>query len=116
MVTGGKDSIALKEEQPGMVVIDEANYQEWSSKDVLIWVKINLENNGIEERKIKTFLKHFSQKNISGQMLKYFKDDPNIINALIAQSYSSNEKDSFAIWLALSTVIKNLNSLQEYHE
>ena len=88
--------------------ISESNYEQWSQKEVMIWIKENLSNNGIEDAQIKSFLKEWSKKYITGSMLTTLKNEPNALNSLIAKC---DEKQApFGIWLVMQTIIQNLGN------
>ena len=63
----------------GISNLNENNFSNWSSKEVLIWLKIILENNGFDSYKmIKPFLIEFSKYNINGKILKKIRISDNI--------------------------------------
>ena len=91
--------------------IDESNYEKWTKKEVIMWVKENLINNGMTSDETKSFLKEFSKKGISGPVLKQLKfnldnGDSKLMNQL--KSEFSHKNQTFGIWVVLQTCIKNV--------
>ena len=83
------------------------DYWEWSEKDVLKWVKINLLEKGIESSKIESFLTEFECHSITGKILKQFKQTPQLISTL--KSHFSKENQRFGVWLALESAISQID-------
>ena len=94
----------------GGISIDESKYQQWSKKDVLIWLKENLINNGFSQKQAKRFLKEFSKQSITGgtlHMLKYKDNDEVMFNQLRREF--SIENQAFGLWMTVKTCIKDLH-------
>ena len=62
--------------------INEKNYQQWSHKQILVWLKDNLIVNGLTQRKTKQFLKECNGKYVTGGTIHEMKNNPQIINEL----------------------------------
>ena len=91
--------------------LDENKYQQWTKKEVLIWLKANLLNNGLTVKEAKSFLKEFSSKRITGGTLYIFKNnDEKRFNESINQLKSefSYENQAFGIWIVIKASIENL--------
>ena len=86
--------------------INEKNYMNWSQMEVLNWVKMNLENNGIDDNKMNRFLNEFNEKHITGSMLVKFKNDENLLNTFINGFTELNQ--TFGIWMILKSSIGNV--------
>ena len=90
--------------------LDESRYQQWSKKDVLIWLKENLMNNGLNEKETKSFLKEFSKHRITGGTLFAIKNrDKNgqMINQIKREF--SHENQALGIWIVIQTCIDNID-------
>ena len=90
--------------------LNENNYQEWSQKQVLVWIKLLLVKNGIVHEMIKSFLTEFSTKCITGSVLKTFKQQPKLIDALKSQFTQNNQ--AFGIWIIIQSSITSLGDEQ----
>ena len=89
--------------------LDESKYQQWRKKDVLLWLKENLMNNGFEEDNVKSFLKEFSKMNIVGGTLHVLKHGNNIdkkFNGL--RSEFSHKNQALGIWMVVQSCIENV--------
>ena len=95
----------------GDVNVNQANYQEWTQKEVLVWIKINLVNNGIENEMTKSFLTEFATKYITGPMLKQLKENKKYIDALKAQFSDKNQ--AFGIWMVVESAIDSIGKYRE---
>ena len=106
MTPRGPGDVAKNSEEP--IGIDESNYKEWSQKEVMIWIKVNLSNNGIDDKQIKSFLKEWKKRYITGAMLDTLKNEPEMLNLLITKC---DEKEApFGIWLVMKIIIQNLGN------
>lgn len=56
--------------------INDKNYELWSVKQVLIWIKMILLKNGFEKENVKLFLKMFVTLKMNGQRLKQIENEP----------------------------------------
>ena len=81
-------------------------YQYWTRKEVLKWLKVNLMKNGFDERVTKSFLKEWSQKYITGAMLSSFNNDEKMIDSLMTQF--STKHQAFGIWMVIKACIVNV--------
>ena len=88
-------------------MINENNISNFSQKEVLIWIKINLSKNGINNNKIKLFLIEFNKKCITGSILLKFKNNEKLIDSFIKQF--SEENQAFGIWMILKSMIQNID-------
>ena len=91
--------------------LDENRYKQWSKKEVLIWLKENLLNNGFTKERSKEFLKEFNKMGITGGSLDAFKNyDANDkkFDKLIKQFSKKNQE--FGVWLVIQTCIENINA------
>ena len=53
-----------------------------NGKDVLLWMKMNLIENGIDHNVIKTFLTQFSKQCVTGVIIDKLTNDPELMNEL----------------------------------
>ena len=88
--------------------VNEKKYQEWSQKDVLVWLKDSLISNGLSKEKTKSFLKEFSTKYITGGTLDELKNNPQLIDEL--KSDFGDENKAFGIWIVVKRCIRNIDS------
>ena len=73
---------------------------------VLIWIKINLSKNGIDDDQIKSFLKEWKKLYITGAILNTLNNDSKILDSLIKKC---DEKAApVGIWLVMKNIIQNL--------
>ena len=92
--------------------IDESKYENWSQKQVLVWVKLHLSDNGIDNEKLKSFLIEWNEKYITGKMITQFIQNENLIDDLIGQF--SKENRNFGIWMVIKTIIFNLKNISNH--
>ena len=85
------------------MILKEEKYQDWTQKEVLIWLKMILLNNGMEKNMIKSFLIEFSQKCVSGVVLKHLKSNEKLIDSMMTQFSQKNQ--AFGIWLVIKSAI-----------
>ena len=88
--------------------VNETKYQEWSQKDVLVWLKDSLISNGLSKEKTKSFLKEFSTKYITGGTLDELKNNPQLVDEL--KSDFGDENQAFGIWIVVKRCIRNIDS------
>ena len=115
VVTKGNNSDDQNDnEENGIGIIgslDENRYKQWSKKEVLVWLKENLLNNGFTKERSKEFLKEFNKMGITGGSLDAFKNyDANDkkFDKLIKQFSKKNQE--FGVWLVIQTCIENINA------
>ena len=87
---------------------DESNYKEWSQKDVMIWIEMNLSNNGIDDKHIQSFLNEWKKLYITGAMLDTIKNDSDALNVL--KSECDAKQAPIGIWLVIKVIVKNLGN------
>lgn len=80
------------------------DYSTWNQNEVLEWVQSTLEENSIDGDTIESFLNEFSDKYVTGAMLKTLKNDTKKMNQLKLQF----KNQSFGIWMAFDTALENL--------
>ena len=88
------------------IVMDESNYQQWSQNDVLIWIKMHLAMDGIDDTQIQMFINEFEKQYITGATLARLKNDSNELTSL--KSQMDRKAASFGVWLVVKTAIQNL--------
>ena len=71
------------------ILMDESNFQLWSQKDVLMWLKMQLLENGFCKSVVLQFLREFATKQVTGA-LKMFKTNPKFLNGFQAQFSKEN--------------------------
>ena len=113
----GDDNVAIDDNNNGVghgIIgsLDETKYKQWSRKQVLIWLKENLLNNGFTKERSKEFLKEFNKMEMTGGSLYTLKNcDKNDRNEkfdkLIQQFSKKNQQ--FGIWLVVQSCIENIN-------
>ena len=91
--------------------IDRSKYDTWSQKEVLIWLKMSLVENGIDNEIIKSFLKEFSRKYVTGAMLVRFQKDEKLLDSLQEQFSARNQ--AFGLWMVVKTALKGIDEFQE---
>ena len=90
-------------------LLDEHKYREWSKKDVLLWLKENLINNGFKQDQVKTFLKEFSKMGITGGTLYVLKTANNIDEKFKTLRSEFSEKNQvLGIWMVVQSCIENV--------
>ena len=67
------------------IEIDELNYRQWSQKEVMMWTKVNLTNNGIDNKKIQSFLKEWKKLYVTGAILNTLKNDDDALNVIMSK-------------------------------
>ena len=82
--------------------LDESTYQHWTEKQVLIWLKENLINNGLGQDDAKKFLKEFAKMKIIGGTLHGLKNNITSIDQF--RSEFSKENQAFGIWVCCSNL------------
>ena len=85
------------------IVVDETKYPNWTPKQVILWMKINLDNNDIDARVTRTFLCEFYQKEINGAILKQLKKNAQLIDQLKKEFSPKNQVSG--IWLVVKSSI-----------
>ena len=100
------DGIAVGESITPGEDLNESIYFKWDRKQVLIWIKLNLINNGLDNNIVKSFLKEFSQKYVTGAMLEQFYNNPELIKGLKAEF--SQKHQVFGIWMVFETSLRNI--------
>ena len=86
--------------------LDENRYQQWTEKQVLLWLKENLLNNGVSQDDAKNFLKEFAKMKIVGGTLHGLKTDNNSINQFKKEFSPKNQ--AFGIWIVVRNCIQNV--------
>ena len=109
---GGSPNIHATAGGPGNGVgmigsLDEIKYQHWSEKEVLIWLKENLLNNGLGEDDAKHFLKEFAKMKIIGGTLHALKNNSNIEFSTLRSEFS-NKNQAIGIWMVVQSCIQNI--------
>ena len=89
------------------VNVDKANYENWSQKEVLIWLKENLVNNNFDKQIVIGFLKEFSKQYVTGKTLMQFKRNNLLLDQFKTQFSDKNQ--AFTIWLVVRTAIQNID-------
>ena len=87
--------------------LDENKYQQWTEKQVLIWLKENLLNNGLNEDKAKRFLKEFAKMSISGGTLYALKSNNNNEFERLKNEFSY-QNQAIGIWMVVQCCIQNI--------
>ena len=93
------------------IVIDETKYVDWTQKQVILWMKTNLDYNGIDPRVTRTFLGEFYQKQINGAMLKQLQQNPESIEQLKREFLPKNQV--LDLWLVAQFSILSLGDQDE---
>ena len=88
--------------------IDESKYQEWTQKEVIMWLKLSLAYNGIESDVVKQFLKEFNRKYVTGRMIEMYKNDQNgqLLDQLRLEFSKPNQV--YGIWMVIKSNIQSL--------
>ena len=85
-------------------------------REILIWLKENLMNNGFNQEKAKIFLKEFAKMGITGGTLYGLKNDKNIdqtINSL--RNEFSTKNQTFGIWIVVKSCIQTIGDSENFH-
>ena len=113
-VTKGNSNKSDIENGIGLIgTLDESKYQQWNDKEVLLWLKENLLNNGFRKEKAKEFLKEFKKMGITGGTLYSLKNSNMETKKMYFDELRhefSNKNREFGIWLVIRTCIENINS------
>ena len=86
--------------------LDESKYQQWSEKEVLVWLKENLLNNGLAEDDAKYFLKEFAKMKFIGGTLHALKNDIGSIDGF--RNEFSKKNQVYGIWMVVRSCIQNI--------
>lgn len=89
-------------------IVDESNFQEWTNKHVLIWLKVLLQRAKFEKIVVKTFLKEFNKIQVTGITLKKYKENMELIHELKKQFPQNSQIDP--IWQEIEAAIKVLGT------
>ena len=87
--------------------INNKDISKWNERDVIIWLKKNLLNNGFNKQIILSFLEEFQAKYITGKLLLQLKNQPNLIDEL--KKEFSQQNQAFGIWMVIRTEIQSLD-------
>ena len=87
-------------------ILDESKYAEWTTRQVLLWLKNILEANSFEDQLISAFLNEFSTKHINGHALHQLKNNESKIDHLKADFAKENQV--FGMWLVVTTSILSI--------
>ena len=88
--------------------VNESKYQQWTSNEVLIWLKMNLVENGFNNRLISSFLKEFNDMFITGAILQQMKNNEKLIDNM--RNEFSKKNQAFGIWLVIKSLIQNIGN------
>ena len=86
--------------------IDETNYKKWTQKQVLVWLKKNLVENGFDDDLVKQFLTEFSETFVTGAVLSKFKENKELLDEF--QSKFSKINQIFTLWIVVKSAIVNI--------
>ena len=78
----------------------------WTEKEVLLWLKITFDNNGIDTEIRKTFLTEFATKNINGEKLNQYRNNVTMLNQF--SSTFELKHQTFQIWSMIKSSLNNL--------
>ena len=92
--------------------IKDENYVSWTQKQVILWLKMHLVNNGINRKIVKEFLIEFSSKCITGQILQSLKENPQMIDDLRKDFTPNNQ--AFGLWAVVKIGIQGIG--ENYHQ
>ena len=92
-----------------VVVVEKANYLQWTQEEVLVWLKINLRDKKMNEDVIESFLNEFEQQHITGAILQQFKMNEKLVDQL--QCKFSQKNQAFGVWMIIKTAIGSLDNM-----
>ena len=82
------------------------NYQDWSQKEVILWMKNVLIKQNLDNQIIATFLREFGKQYVTGQTLVKFKESEKAFDGFKEQFSQKNQ--AYAIWLAIRDAIDQI--------
>ena len=85
---------------------NEKNYLQWNQRDVLIWIKMHLVNNGIDHNIIKSFLTQLSKKCVTGVVIGKMKQEPLLMNELKLQFI---DDCYWGVWVIIQSAIASID-------
>ena len=100
------EQIGLMKSKAEDGVIDERNYQMWNRMQVVKWVKMHLEQNGIEEKVMKPFLKELYKHSVTGQVLERMKQDANLLDPIKLQFSEKNQR--IGVWMVVKYAVMSI--------
>lgn len=105
--SGDNNANIINVNDDGKEDMDELQYQLWTQNQVSQWLKQHLEQK-FESKTIKSFLKEFDNKFVSGSYLKEMKNDSDSIDHFRAQFSRKNQADG--IWAVVRPAIINVGN------
>ena len=85
----------------------DSNYQKWTQKQVILWIKDILLQNGLSNQMIVTFLKELSKKRVNGEVLDTFVQDQMLVGHFVGQFSLENQTDS--IWNPIKSAMGQIS-------
>ena len=85
---------------------DVSNFETWTQKEVIIWLKWILIQNTFDNEVILSFLREFGKKYVTGRTLKQFQKDSKFVT--IFQKQFSKENQEISIWIAVTNAINEI--------